>query len=115
MGYNNIQVSLKTFVELIGGVVILWAGGVSVINGDMTIGALITFNSLLAYFLDPVKSGGSAAADADCSRSGRQTGKYLILKLKSRKMNKENGTRKSCLEDIKFEHEFQIRNKAKGT
>lgn len=52
---NNIQVSLKTFVELIGGVVILWAGGVSVINGDMTIGALITFNSLLAYFLDPVK------------------------------------------------------------
>ena len=35
---NNIQVSLKTFVELIGGVVILWAGGVSVINGDMTIG-----------------------------------------------------------------------------
>ena len=47
----------------------------SVINGDMTIGALITFNSLLAYFLDPVKkSGGSAAADADCSRSGRQTG-----------------------------------------
>ena len=53
---NNIQVSLKTFVELIGGVVILWAGGVSVINGDMTIGALITFNSLLAYFLDPVKN-----------------------------------------------------------
>ena len=25
-------------------------------NGEMTIGALITFNSLLAYFLDPVKN-----------------------------------------------------------
>lgn len=53
---NNLQTSLKTFVELVGGVVILWAGGISVIRGDMTIGALITFNSLLIYFLDPVKN-----------------------------------------------------------
>lgn len=53
---GNLQSSLKIFVELVGGVVILWVGGVSVINGEMTIGALITFNSLLAYFLDPVKN-----------------------------------------------------------
>ena len=53
---GNMQSSLKNFVELVGGIVILWAGGVSVINGEMTIGALITFNSLLAYFLDPVKN-----------------------------------------------------------
>ena len=53
---NNLQSSLKIFVELIGGVVILWAGGISVINGEMTMGALITFQSLLAYFLDPVRN-----------------------------------------------------------
>lgn len=53
---SNLQSSLKTFVELVGGIVILWGGSVSVINGEMTIGALITFNSLLAYFLDPVKN-----------------------------------------------------------
>lgn len=53
---SNLQTSLKTFVELIGGVVILWIGGLSVIKGEMTIGSLITFNSLLAYFLDPVKN-----------------------------------------------------------
>lgn len=53
---SNLQASLKTFVELIGGIVILWVGGVGVINGEMTIGSLITFNSLLAYFLDPVKN-----------------------------------------------------------
>ena len=41
---------------MVGGIVILWVGGVSVINGEMTIGALIVFNSLLAYFLDPVKN-----------------------------------------------------------
>lgn len=53
---SNLQNSLKVFIELVGGVVILWVGGLSVINGEMTIGALITFNSLLAYFLDPVKN-----------------------------------------------------------
>ena len=57
LGYaENIQTSLKTLVELVGGVVILWIGGIIVINGQMTIGSLITFNSLLAYFLDPVKN-----------------------------------------------------------
>lgn len=53
---SNLQSSLKIFVELVGGVIILWVGGINVINGEMTIGALITFNSLLAYFLDPVKN-----------------------------------------------------------
>ena len=53
---SNLQASLKIFVELVGGVIILWVGGVSVMNGEMTIGALITFNSLLVYFLDPVKN-----------------------------------------------------------
>ncbi len=53
---GNIQASLKTAVELIGGVVILWVGGVNVINGNLTMGQLITYNSLLVYFLDPVKN-----------------------------------------------------------
>lgn len=53
---SNLQSSLKVFIELVGGVVILWVGGISVIRGEMTIGSLITFNSLLAYFLDPVKN-----------------------------------------------------------
>ena len=50
---SNLQSSLKIFIELVGGTVILWVGGVSVIQGEMTIGSLITFNSLLVYFLDP--------------------------------------------------------------
>ncbi len=53
---GNIQASLKTSVELIGSIVILWVGGIHVIEGNMTMGQLITFNSLLIYFLDPVKN-----------------------------------------------------------
>lgn len=53
---NNLQGSLVAFTELTGGIVILWVGAYNVIKGNLTIGQLITFNSLLAYFLDPVKN-----------------------------------------------------------
>ena len=53
---SNMQNALKIFVELVGGVVILWVGGVDVIHGALTMGQLITFQSLLVYFLDPVKN-----------------------------------------------------------
>jgi ATP-binding cassette subfamily B protein len=53
---SNLQGSLVGFVELTGGIVILWVGAVNVIKGNLSIGQLITYNSLLAYFLDPVKN-----------------------------------------------------------
>jgi ATP-binding cassette subfamily B protein len=53
---SNLQGSLVTFAELVGGIVILWIGGVNVIEGRMTMGELITFNALLGYFLGPVKN-----------------------------------------------------------
>lgn len=53
---RNSQNALKTFVELVGGVIILWVGAISVLNSSMTIGELITFSSLLVYFLEPIKN-----------------------------------------------------------
>lgn len=53
---SNLQGSLVGFVELTGGIVILWVGAYNVIKGNLSIGQLITYNSLLAYFLDPVKN-----------------------------------------------------------
>lgn len=53
---GNVQEGLKMLVEAVGGIVIIWVGACSVICGEMTIGSLITFNALLAYFLDPIKN-----------------------------------------------------------
>ncbi len=53
---SNLQSSLVNFTELTGGIVILWVGAYQVIKGNISIGQLIAFNSLLAYFLDPVKN-----------------------------------------------------------
>lgn len=53
---SNLQGSLVDFVELTGGIVILWVGAYHVIKGNLSVGQLVAFNSLLAYFLDPVKN-----------------------------------------------------------
>lgn len=53
---KNYQTSLSTLVASVGGIIILWVGAYNVIKGDMSIGQLITFNSLLVYFVDPVKN-----------------------------------------------------------
>jgi len=53
---SNLQGSLVGLTELTGGIVILWVGAYNVIQGNISIGQLIAFNSLLAYFLDPVKN-----------------------------------------------------------
>ena len=53
---SNLQGSLNGLLEAVGGIVILWVGAVNVLNGNITIGQLITFNALLVYFLDPVKN-----------------------------------------------------------
>lgn len=51
---QNIQSSLKALVQAIGGIIILWAGTLQVLKGNLSIGQLITFNALLIYFLDPL-------------------------------------------------------------
>ncbi|WP_010170158.1 peptidase domain-containing ABC transporter [Bacillus coahuilensis] len=53
---NNIQESIRTFLELIGGVIVLWVGATLVLKGDLTIGQLITFHALLAYFINPIQN-----------------------------------------------------------
>lgn len=57
---NNVvsvsQDSLCSLAELIGTVVILWVGLDMVLANKVTIGSLITFNALLAYFTEPIKN-----------------------------------------------------------
>ncbi|WP_430981536.1 peptidase domain-containing ABC transporter [Bacillus thuringiensis] len=53
---SNLQSSIKMGLELIGGTIIIWVGAVQVLKGNMTIGELITYNALLAYFLNPIEN-----------------------------------------------------------
>ncbi|KRL88873.1 peptide cleavage/export ABC transporter [Lactobacillus kalixensis] len=53
---ESLQSALKTFIRLSLNVIILWVGARIVMNGQMSIGQLMTFNALLAYFVDPLQS-----------------------------------------------------------
>ncbi|MBO0576014.1 peptidase domain-containing ABC transporter [Clostridium botulinum] len=53
---NNLHGSIKGSVKAIFGIVILWVGTYEVLKGAMSIGQLISFNALLAYFLDPIEN-----------------------------------------------------------
>ncbi len=53
---NNLQQTLTNYAATIGNTILLWIGVIDVMNGNMTLGSLITFNSLLVYFLDPMKN-----------------------------------------------------------
>ncbi|WP_042479077.1 peptidase domain-containing ABC transporter [Bacillus ndiopicus] len=53
---DNYQNSLKNYLSLASGTVILWIGSYQVLKGEMTAGQLIAFNALLAYFLSPLQN-----------------------------------------------------------
>lgn len=53
---ENLRGSLSVLVASLGGNMILWVGAYNVIHGKLTVGQLLVFNSLLAYFIDPVKN-----------------------------------------------------------
>lgn len=53
---SNRQETWKTLTDLLGVTVIIWAGAHYVLKGQMTIGSLVSFDALLAYFLDPIKN-----------------------------------------------------------
>lgn len=117
---SNAQDGLKITVELIGGVVILWLGGICVINGEMSLGGLITFNALLVYFLDPIKNlinlqpqmqTAVVAAerlgeilDLEAEKTERELHKTVSKDLKGdisiRNLDFRYGTRQLVLEDI---------------
>lgn len=53
---ENLRSTLTSTVGTIGGIAILWIGSMHVIKGQLSIGQLLVFNSLLVYFIDPVKN-----------------------------------------------------------
>ncbi|WP_163193616.1 peptidase domain-containing ABC transporter [Clostridium thermarum] len=52
---SNIQGTLKSTVKSIFSITILWIGAYRTLKGEITLGELITFNSLLAYFIEPIE------------------------------------------------------------
>jgi ATP-binding cassette subfamily B protein len=107
-----INVPKEALVELItsiGNLAILWIGTVQVIEGNITVGTLVTFVSLLSYFLEPVQ-------DLTELQSSIQTAVVAADRLNdilSVEKEKKNGISfEKGIEKIEFDHvDFRYGNR----
>lgn len=53
--YTN-QLFLKDIVNTLGQAIVIFIGSLFVIDKQLSLGTLLTFNTILAYFLDPIKN-----------------------------------------------------------
>lgn len=53
--FESLIQNLKSFISILTSSLVLWAGSYYVINGSMTVGELITFNSLSMFFSSPIQ------------------------------------------------------------
>ena len=53
---STLQDTLVGTIELIGTVIILWLGFYMALSGQVTVGSVMTFYALLAYFTEPIKN-----------------------------------------------------------
>lgn len=51
-----LQDALKSFIQMSLNVIVLWVGSWIVMHNQMTIGELMTYNALLAYFVSPLQN-----------------------------------------------------------
>lgn len=51
----NLENFLKDLINYVGLSIIIGAGTLFVLNGQMTIGEILTYNSMIVYFLEPIK------------------------------------------------------------
>ncbi len=53
---DNLQSNLKTALQVIGSTMLLWVGTYLVIEGNLSIGQLITYNALMSFFTTPLQN-----------------------------------------------------------
>ncbi len=101
---RNLQSSIQVTLTSISGTVILWVGGLQVISGDITLGQLIVFNALLAYYYNPIQNLISLQPQLqEAYVASDRLGEILDLEIE--KINKQNTIKKD-----KLRGKFEVRN-----
>ena len=101
-GYvNSLQGSLKNTVKGIFGICILWIGAYLALKGDITIGTLVSFNSFLAYFIEPIERMINLQPELQSAMvAADRLGEILDLELEKSKDEDKKINPKSLLGDI---------------
>lgn len=102
---GNLQETLKASVQYIGEVVIIWVGAINVLKGNMTVGSLISFNALLAYFLGPIRNLIDLQSQMQTAVvASERLGEILDLEIE------KNEKEQNKLKDISLKEDIDINN-----
>jgi len=88
-------------VELIGTVAVLWYGFSMVLEKELTVGSLMTFYALLAYFTEPIKN---LAELQPMLQTAVVAADRLSDVLELQEENDETGKRLETIQSVKFEN-----------
>ncbi|MBO0413603.1 peptide cleavage/export ABC transporter [Enterococcus hulanensis] len=53
---DNLQMNLKSVLQMLGSTTLLWVGTSLVLKGQLSIGQLITYNALMSFFTTPLQN-----------------------------------------------------------
>lgn len=51
---SNAQGTISSAVSIIGNLIIMWVGSILVMDGNITLGALMSFTSMTSFFMEPI-------------------------------------------------------------
>ena len=105
-GYvNNLQGSLKNAVKAVFGICILWLGAYLSLKGEITVGTLISFNALLAYFIEPIERMINLQPELQSAMvAADRLGEILDLEIENEKNEDKKINPKTLLGDINFKN-----------
>jgi len=95
---SNIQYLLKELINNIGSLIIIYIGILLVYDNKITLSTLITFNSLLAYFLNPIRN----IIDMDIDIINSKNALKRVLEMLN--IEKENGLINNKIKNIEFKN-----------
>lgn len=101
---TNIQYFLKSSIKSIFAIIVIWIGSMEVLKGRLTIGELLTFNALLAYFFTPLENIVNLQPTIQtASVAAERLSQYLDLEVEKIK----NESNKIYLPSLRYNIEFQ--------
>lgn len=105
--FTNIQLTLNSFMKMTTTLLILWMGSFLIMNNELSLGELLTFNALVIYYIAPIERLINLQPQIQSALVATQ--RYLdITDIKTEDEQRTNNKSKEL--DIHFKHQLELKN-----
>lgn len=105
--FTNIQLTLNSFMKMTTTLLILWMGSFLIMNNELSLGELLTFNALVIFYIAPIERLINLQPQIQSALVATQ--RYLdITDIKTEDEQRTNNKSKEL--DIHFKHQLELKN-----